>query len=159
MTNNHCLCEYFYCYAVQARKMPNKNNLGFFVLMSDVLSGLSPMIEMEINFYHVFNIFDFLIVSHSGVTLKFTTSGFAPSQNLPLDLPLFMLFVVVSSLVKKKKNDQYDKVRLLDRWTEVGITFKESRNNKFSHEKKHPGFLLPMFRTTGPYSGITIELR
>ena len=45
------------------------------------------MIEMEINFYHVFNIFDFLIVSHSGVTLKFTTSGFAPSQNLPLDLP------------------------------------------------------------------------
>ena len=61
--------------------MPDKNNLGFFVLMSDVLSGLSPMIEMEINFYHVFNILDFLIVSHSGVTLKLTTSGFAPSQN------------------------------------------------------------------------------
>ena len=95
--------------------MPNKNIQGFFVLMSDVLSGLSPMIEMEINFYHVFNILDFLIVSHSGVTLKFTTSGFVPSQNLALDLHLFMLFVIVSSLVKKKRNDQYDKVRLLDR--------------------------------------------
>ena len=83
--------------------MPDKNNLGFFVLMSDVLSGLSPMIEMEINFYHVFNILDFLIVSHSGVTLKFTTSGFVPGQNLALDLPLFMLFVIVSSLVKKKR--------------------------------------------------------
>ena len=34
--------------------MPDKNNLGFFVLVCDVLSGLSPMIEMEINFYHVF---------------------------------------------------------------------------------------------------------
>ena len=139
--------------------MPNKNNQGFFVLMSDVLSGLSPMIEMEINFYHVFNILDFLIVSHSGVTLKFTTSGFVPSQNLALDLHLLMLFVIVSSLVKKKRNDQYGKVRLLDRWTEVGITFKESKNNKFRHEKKHSGFLLPMFRITGPYSGITVELR
>ena len=76
MTNNHCLCEKFYCYAVQARKMPDKNNLGFFVLVCDVLSGLSPMIEMEINFFHVFNILDFLIVSHSGVTLKFSTSVF-----------------------------------------------------------------------------------
>lgn len=56
--------------------MPDKNNLRFFVLLSDVLSGLSPMIEMEINFCHVFNILDFLIVSHSGVTLKFTTSVF-----------------------------------------------------------------------------------
>ena len=38
---------------------------------------------------------------------------FVPSQNLTLDLPLFMLFVIVSSLVKKgqKRNDQYDKVR------------------------------------------------
>ena len=46
---------------------------------------------------------------------------FVPSQNLALDLLLFMLFVIVSSLVKKKeRNDQYDKVRLLHRWTEVG---------------------------------------
>jgi len=56
--------------------MPDKNNLRFFVLMSDVLSGISPVIEMEINLYHVFNILDFLIVTHSGVTLKFTTSVF-----------------------------------------------------------------------------------
>ena len=83
--------------------MPDNNNLGFFVLLADVFSGLSPMIEMEINFYHVFNILDFLIVSHSGVTLKFTTSGFVPGQNLALDLPLFMLFVIVSSLVQKKR--------------------------------------------------------
>lgn len=96
--------------------MPNKNNLGFFVLMSDVLSGLSPMIEMEINFYHVFNILDFLIVSHSGVTLKFTTSGFAPSQNLALDLPLFILFVIVSSLVKKKR--EMISMTKLDCWTD-----------------------------------------
>ena len=40
------------------------------------------------------------------------------------------------------------------------FTFKESKNNKFKHKKKkHPGFLLPMFRITGPYSGITVELR
>ena len=38
--------------------MPDKNNLGFFVLVCDVLSGLSPMIEMEINFFPVFNILD-----------------------------------------------------------------------------------------------------
>ena len=56
--------------------MPDNNNLGFFVLLADVFSGLSPMIEMEINFYHVFNILYFLIVSHSKVTLKFTTSVF-----------------------------------------------------------------------------------
>lgn len=56
--------------------MPDKNNLGFFVLVCDVLSGLSAMIEMEINFFHVFNILDFLIMSHSGVTLKFSTSVF-----------------------------------------------------------------------------------
>ena len=56
--------------------MPDKNNLGFFVLVCDVLSGLSPMIEMEINFFHVFNILDFLVMSHSGVTLKFSTSVF-----------------------------------------------------------------------------------
>ena len=56
--------------------MPDNNNLGFFVLLADVFSGLSPMIEMEINFYHVFNILYFLIVSHSKVKLKFTTSVF-----------------------------------------------------------------------------------
>lgn len=56
--------------------MPDNNDLGFFVLLTDDLSGLSPMIEMEINFYHVFNILYFLIVSHSKVTLKFTTSVF-----------------------------------------------------------------------------------
>ena len=56
--------------------MPDNNNLGFFVLLADVFSGLSPTIEMEINFYHVFNILYFLIVSHSKVTLKFTTSVF-----------------------------------------------------------------------------------
>ena len=56
--------------------MPDNNNLGFFVLLADVFSGPSPMIEMEINFYHVFNILYFLIVSHSKVTLKFTTSVF-----------------------------------------------------------------------------------
>ena len=56
--------------------MPDNNNLGFFVLLADVFSGLSPMIEMEINFYHVFNILYFLIVSHSKVTLKFTKSVF-----------------------------------------------------------------------------------
>lgn len=88
--------------------MPDKNNLGFFVLMSDVLSGLSPMIEMEINFYHVFNILDFLmhcVTFRSNIKI-YHECFFVPSQNLALDLLLFMLFVIVSSLVKKKKKEK-----------------------------------------------------
>lgn len=138
------------------------------------LSGLSPMIEMEINFYHVFNILDFLmhcVTFRSNIKI-YHECFFVPSQNLALDLLLFMLFVIVSSLVKKKKerNDQYDKVRLLDRWTEVGgqrvsceqlqvSLLKSQRIISSDMRKKHPGFLLPMFRITGPYSGITVELR
>ena len=77
--------------------MPDNNNLGFFVLLADVFSGLSPMIEMEINFYHVFNILYFLIVSHSKVTLKFTTSVFCTKSELNLRSTL--IYVVCNSVI------------------------------------------------------------
>ena len=55
------------------------------------------MIEMEINFHQVINILDFLIASHSGVIKNLPWVFFEPSQNLALDLPFFMLFIIVSS--------------------------------------------------------------
>ena len=70
---------------------------------------------------------------------------------------------------ERERNDEYDKVRLLDRWTELGgqrvsclqlqvSLLKSQRIISSDMRKKHPGFLLPMFRITGPYSGITVEL-
>ena len=86
--------------------MPDKNNLGFFVLVCDVLSGLNPMIEMEINFFHVFNILDFYCVTFWSNIKIFHECFFVPSQNLALDLLLFMLFGIVSSLVKKRAEEK-----------------------------------------------------
>ena len=67
------------------------------------------------------------------------------------------------------------KLERLDRWTEVGgqrvscvqqcvqlqaSLWKESKNNKFRHEKKKPsGFFCRCFELQDRSSGITVELR